>query len=184
MPPKPTKLQKRRTWVGLDPGTGGGIATITEAGPVTTIRAWPMPDNPLTIAETFFLIADDTVEHVYLEKVWAFAGQQAKSCFTFGQNFGMLQVMVAHHHLPCTEIVPANWQKLIPNIPKRAKVLKKGKRVPEDKGRWKKKLRDTACKLMPQVLCNGASLWQANQKTQLAVADALLLAWVCWRNNR
>lgn len=110
------------TYIGIDPGSNGGIAWITDGNPCVE----RMPD---TIKDLFDLIKSisfscDGKAKAYLEQVSSglFGGPPddgkkprarmgSKSAFTFGQGFGHLEMALTATRIPFVRIRPQEWQK-------------------------------------------------------------------------
>ena len=160
-------LAKTKMYLGIDPGSAGGFAAVTENG---DCLLWPAAEFPTErdLWEWFqcrrpSLIAEVTA---VIEKVGGYmpgsAGNIGSAMFKFGQNFGMLRAFLCAAGIPYEEVTPAAWQKAL-GIPTRKKT--------ETKSQQKNKLKAAAQRLFPQ------------EKVTLATADALLLAEFCRRKK-
>ena len=100
------------TIIGLDPGTNGGIAWITDGKPC----AEKMPDTLQDLWELIVSISlnagtGGTGIHAYLEQVYSSPQQGVKSAFTFGNGFGHLEMAITAAGIPFTRVRPQIWQK-------------------------------------------------------------------------
>ena len=100
------------TIIGLDPGTNGGIAWITDGKPC----AEKMPDTLQDLWELIVSISlnagsGGTGVHAYLEQVYSSPQQGVKSAFTFGNGFGHLEMALTAAGIPFTRVRPQIWQK-------------------------------------------------------------------------
>ncbi len=100
------------TIIGLDPGTNGGIAWITDGKPC----AEKMPDTLQDLWELIVSISlnaggGGTEIHAYLEQVYSSPQQGVKSAFTFGNGFGHLEMALTAAGIPFTRVRPQIWQK-------------------------------------------------------------------------
>ena len=100
------------TIIGLDPGTNGGIAWITDGKPC----AEKMPDTLQDLWELIVSISlnagsGGTGIHAYLEQVYSSPQQGVKSAFTFGNGFGHLEMALTAAGIPFTRVRPQIWQK-------------------------------------------------------------------------
>jgi len=100
------------TVIGIDPGTNGGIAWITEGKPCVE----KMPDTLQDLWELLENIAinaqlDNLKIHAYLEQVSSSPQMGVKSAFTFGNGFGHLEMTLTAAGIPFTRIRPQVWQK-------------------------------------------------------------------------
>ena len=117
-----------RKCIGIDPGKGGGIAVITDE----TVQ---MHNCPRTVDEMALLIGmclNNVAAYrvgVFLERVWAFPTDGRAGSFTFGENYGQWQGILASHELKPKLITPKEWQshfEIQKGLPKniRKKILK------------------------------------------------------------
>jgi crossover junction endodeoxyribonuclease RuvC len=109
------------TFVGIDPGLGGGIAFyVPELG---AISVHPMPTHSLVrnakakreldVAALFDLLRerDRDIRHVALERVGAMPGQGVSSMFSFGRTVGQIEGVLTALYLPVTTVAPQTWRK-------------------------------------------------------------------------
>jgi len=99
---------KLKAYIGIDPGKGGALALITgdhhevedypgdPAGVVDVLRSWAVRFD---------------IRLAALEKVGARPGQGVVSMFSFGQNVGAYQGVLAALGIPFTTPTPRQWQK-------------------------------------------------------------------------
>jgi len=97
-----------KAYIGIDPGKGGALALITPdhyqvedfpgdpAGVVDILRSWAVQHD---------------IQLAALEKVGARPGQGVVSMFTFGQNLGAYQGILAALAIPFIMPTPQTWQK-------------------------------------------------------------------------
>ena len=99
---------KPKAWVGIDPGKTGAAALIYEAGEV--VEDWPGSaiDAAEILTEWRLTWA---IQLVALERVHAMPKQGVSSTFSFGQNFGQWDGIIATLALPCLQPTPQEWQK-------------------------------------------------------------------------
>lgn len=151
-----------KAWIGVDPGSHGCIALISETGEVEILRL-----EKHTEKEIFEWLSDVTFRYSIMmcvkEKVWAMPARNpdgsartmgAQTMFTFGEGNGMIRAFLVATSIPFTENVPQTWQKIYG--------LKKDKG--ESQPDFKKRLREKAEQLFPKV------------KMTNDVSDALLIA--------
>jgi hypothetical protein len=137
------------TIIGIDPGTNGGIAWITDGKPCVE----KMPDTLQDLWELLENIAinaqlDNLKIHAYLEQVHSSPQMGVKSAFTFGNGFGHLEMALTAAGIPFTRVRPQVWQKEL------------GCMTKGDKNVTRKRAQE----LFPTIKCTHA------------VSDALLLA--------
>ena len=95
--------------IGIDPGKGGGIAVITDE----TIQIHNCPRTVKDMALLIGICLSDVAAYrtrVFLEKVWAFPTDGRVGSFTFGENYGQWQGILASHELEPTLVTPKEWQ--------------------------------------------------------------------------
>lgn len=97
------------TIIGIDPGTNGGIAWITDGKPCVE----KMPDTLKDLWELLrdIDIASEEYCHAYIEQVHSSPQMGVKSAFTFGNGFGHLEMALTAAGIPFTRIRPQVWQK-------------------------------------------------------------------------
>ena len=99
-------------YIGIDPGKGGGIAALDDAGDVLDFFKMP--------ADTFGLV--DAVGHILalrsvngpatamLEQVWTSPQMGVVSAGTFMRGYGRLEGVLAAARIPVLLVVPVKWQ--------------------------------------------------------------------------
>ena len=130
-----------KTTIGIDPGTNGGIAWITDGKPCVE----KMPDTLQDLWELIVSISMNsevggTKIHTYLEEVHvapSFAksanGKEnsirmgSKSAFTFGRGYGNLEMALTAAGIPFTRVRPQVWQKELGCLTKGNKNVSKRK---------------------------------------------------------
>lgn len=170
MPSSRTSTKNQRTqpskhtpaYGGIDPGAFGGFALIRGKEVIYE----PMPETPLEIKAALlrlFLNAD----YILLEKVHSSPQMGVTSAFSFGKNYGAVELGLAFLEVPHNLITPQMWQgglgipKATPNAPQ---------------AEHKEKLRATAQRIFPKL-----PIW-TQPKTlglQRSICDALLIAHYC-----
>jgi crossover junction endodeoxyribonuclease RuvC len=143
---------KERAWIGIDPGQSGAVAVIYLDGQI--VEDWP--GDAAGAAELLLTWRIEfNIELVALESVHAMPGQGVKSMFTFGQNLGQWQGVMAALYIPYVMPRPQEWQKGLVN--------------PSDGVDAKARSMAVARRLFPNV--------DMSRKKDHGRADALLLAW-------
>ena len=138
--------------IGIDPGKSGGIAVITDE----TVQIHNCPKTVDSMAHLIGMCLNDVAAYrtqVFLEKVWAFPTDGRAGSFTFGENYGQWQGILASHELEPVLITPKTWQSHFE--------IKKG---------LKKNIRKKILKQMAIEKCPNT------KKITLKTADALLIA--------
>ena len=138
--------------IGIDPGKSGGIAVITDK----TVQTHNCPRTVEEMATLISICLNDVAAYrtkVLLEKVWAFPTDGRAGSFTFGENYGQWQGILASHELEPVLVTPKMWQSHFD--------IKKGLK----KDVRKRILKQIAIKKCPST-----------KKITLKTADALLIA--------
>ena len=121
-------------YIGIDPGKGGGIAVIAKDG----IEVKKCPESVQDMSLMFALMVGNTpADHVLvmLEKVWARPHDGRSSIFTFAQNYGRWEGIIASHEIKPHYVTPQVWMKAIGCPPKLKKQERKNylKQLSKDK---------------------------------------------------
>jgi len=126
--------------IGIDPGKGGGIAIITDK----TVKVYKCPETVKSMASLMDGCLNDVSIYrtkVFLEKVWSFPTDGRAGSFSFGENYGQWQGILASNGLDPILVTPKTWQshfEIKKGLPKnvRKKILKQMARdkCPETKG--------------------------------------------------
>ena len=126
--------------IGIDPGKGGGIAIITDE----TVQTHNCPRTVDAMATLIGICLTDVAAYrtrVFLEKVWSFPTDGRAGSFTFGENYGQWQGILASHELEPVLVTPKTWQShfdIKKGLPKnvRKNILKQvaKEKCPETKG--------------------------------------------------
>ena len=105
-------------YLAIDPGKNGAAA-----GEKSYIKC------PCTIQEMREALELFSPDRVVLELVGAMPHDAPGAAFAFGQNYGHWQALIAASGIPCIEIRPQKWQKML------------GFRLPKDKAERKKAIK-------------------------------------------
>ena len=138
--------------IGIDPGKGGGIAIITDE----TVQIHNCPRTVEDMATLIGLCLNDVSAYrtkVFLEKVWSFPTDGRAGSFSFGENYGQWQGILASHEIEPTLVTPKMWQSHFE--------IQKG---------LKKDIRKKILKQIAKDRCPNI------KKVTLKTADALLIA--------
>lgn len=148
-----------KQYIGVDPGTKGGITVLNDNGEVIdSIRLKKPTDSDVNA----FLSKYSEGSYCVLEKVGAYPGQGVSSTFKFGESYGKAQGMLVAHSIPFELCTPQRWQKAL-SI--------KSKQKNETGTLWKNRLKGEAQRLFP------------NEKIVLENADSYLIAEYCRRKH-
>lgn len=143
---------KERAWIGIDPGKSGAIALIHRDGQI--VEDWP-GDAAGAVELLLTWRVEFNIELAALESVHAMPGQGVKSTFSFGQNLGQWQGILAALSIPHVMPRPQEWQK--------------GLVSPTDGADAKARSMAVARRLFPDA--------ELDRKKDHGRADSLLLAW-------
>jgi Holliday junction resolvasome RuvABC endonuclease subunit len=101
-------MNKQIAYIGIDPGKGGAIALLTP----DHYEVVDYPGDPAQVVDVLrsWLLRFDT-QLAALEKVSARPGQGVVSMFTFGQNLGAYQGILAAMGIPYVMPTPQQWQR-------------------------------------------------------------------------
>jgi hypothetical protein len=97
------------TIIGIDPGTNGGVAWITDGKPCVE----KMPDTLQDLWELVLAAIDETyaMTFAYIKQVHSSPQMGVKSAFTFGNGFGHLEMALTAAGIPFERVRPQVWQK-------------------------------------------------------------------------
>ena len=146
-------------YIGIDPGASGGIAFIESSWSGDLAFAIKQPETDRDIWNYLSSLRDAGGQKAecfaMLEKVHAMPKQGVSSTFTFGQNYGKLQMALIASGIPFEHVTPQKWQKALQCLTGGDKNVSKSK----------------AQELFPHL------------RITHATADALLLAEYCRRTR-
>lgn len=150
-----TSSTKERAYLGVDPGSQGGMTIISKQGkikgllPFGNSTAHQISDWLSTMGNTFDLRAA-------LERVHSMPKQGVASSFAFGKATGLVEGMLVAHKIPYIEVTPQKWQKFFSIQPRGEKTKTQHKRL----------LQAKAHKIYPAYV----------KEITLSVADSVLIA--------
>lgn len=91
-------------YIGVDPGSKGGLAAIREDGNVC--YALPYSDDNLKMLSEVYNHDSTWI----VEQVHAMPGQGVTSMFNFGRSFGYILGVLEAHEIPYQLVSPQKWQ--------------------------------------------------------------------------
>lgn len=94
--------------IGIDPGKSGGVAILAS----DAFECMPMPDMAY-LSDWLIDCIEQYPVRVILEKVSAMPGQGVTSMFTFGEQYGMIQGVLASVRAPFEMVRPQEWMRAI-----------------------------------------------------------------------
>jgi len=144
---------KNMLYVGIDPGSNGSLVILGRE------LLWYKTEEPLELVDTVLPIIRDSHSYCLIENVHSMPGQGVTSMFSFGRNFGKLEMFLQATGSAWDCVQPAIWQSHF-NLLKR-----EGETKTEKKNRHKKR----AQVLFPEI------------KVTHRNADGLLIAEYCRR---
>lgn len=150
-------------FVGIDPGSSGGIAALDANGRVMVAQAMPDTDADVLalMRETLKFMA---TPFACIERVSASPQMGVVSAFKFGRGLGGLMMALQALGIPHDAVLPTKWQTLL------------GCRT----GGGRMGERDhTAAKNLTKA--RAQQLWPEYPRITHAIADALLIAEFCRR---
>jgi len=108
---KPTN--ENRVFIGIDPGKSGGFGVIKIEDGIESSYAYKFPkdinDLPTMLLANIPIDLSMENVHVMIEHVHAFPGQGSVSTFSFGQNLGQWEGVLASNELHPTYVSPRKW---------------------------------------------------------------------------
>lgn len=133
-------LEDEMIIIGCDPGWSGAFS-IWNNGTMTTIK---MGENVNEVRDQLISIRDMSGDdkRCFLEQVHSMPFQSSQSGFTFGENYGMIQMALMFCNIQIIDVTPQKWMK----------ALSVGKRKEHATGTlWKKHLMACGRRLYPRV---------------------------------
>lgn len=98
-----------KNYIGIDPGSHGYIAIVTEEG--ECINSLAIEDNTEQEVARFVFKWSRAETVALMEDVHSMPGQGVSSTFAFGRNVGFLQGILVALQIPYTLVTPRKWQK-------------------------------------------------------------------------
>lgn len=123
---------KERAYLGVDPGTQGGMTVIgvdgrpkgfLEFGNVT--QHW--------ISEWLNKLSSRFELRAAIEQVHAMPKQGVTAMFTFGKQLGFVQGLIVGARIPYIEVTPQKWQKFFSVPPRKEKTKTEHKKILQSK---------------------------------------------------
>lgn len=152
-------MSQCNTFVGIDPGNGGGIAIIMADEKGNEVMARKFPTDVRDVGMFLKTATANTNYRVAIEKVHSMPNQGVKSTFTFGMNYGIWIGALRTLDIDFIKVQAKQWQDFY-NITKNNKYYDR-----------KKELKSIAIELFP------------NQRVTMYTADALLIANYCMHTH-
>lgn len=115
LPAAQTKGNSMTTYLGIDPGIGGGVGLVHDGG---LAACWKTPVikvggkshyDVLSMVELLTLHRSEDLRAV-IEDVHAMPRQGVSSSFNFGVGFGLWQGMLAALLIPWEKVTPQRWK--------------------------------------------------------------------------
>ena len=174
-------------YIGIDPGTSGGLAWISVNEKGNVYRSDPMPETRLGILRWLVNVNGPKIPRfITMELVGGFMASSkdeskenmasAHTMFTFGKSVGWIEMALEALNMTGDDkfeiVPPRTWQKGL-GIESRQS-HRDGRRIiwDESKTEFKNRLKDTANRLFPR-----------GRRLTAKTADALLIAEYCRRKH-
>ena len=149
-------MNQTNSFVGIDPGNGGGIAVLTDEGSDDIdIITRKFPEDVRDVGLFLRTATSNTNYRVAIEKVHSMPKQGVKSTFTFGMNYGIWIGALRTLDIDFIKVQAKQWQGHY-EIPSNIAYYDR-----------KKELKEIAIELFP------------NQRVTMYICDALLIANYC-----
>ena len=152
-------MMTTNSFVGIDPGNGGGIAVLIDDADETEVITRKFPEDVRDVGIFLRTATSNTSYRVAIEKVHSMPKQGVKSTFTFGMNYGIWIGSLRTLDIDFIKVQAKQWQEhyeIPSNIPYYDR---------------KKELKQIAIKLFP------------NQRITMYTCDALLIANYCRKTH-
>ena len=153
------RMNKANSFVGIDPGNGGGIAVLSEGRDCLDVITRKFPEDVRDVGVFLRAATSNTNYRVAIEKVHSMPKQGVKSTFTYGMNYGIWIGALRTLDIDFIKVQAKQWQEHY-EIPSKIPYYDR-----------KKELKKVAIKLFP------------NQRVTMYTADALLIANYCRKTH-
>lgn len=161
-------------YLGIDPGKSGGLALIHSSLRNSKILQYSfMPESDYDLYKVLRDWKNTySISSAVLERVSSMPGEGHVGAFSFGENYGKLQMALAANKIRYEKVTPRTWQKGL-SVKVKAKT--------ESKPAFKERLRQLSQQLFPNL-----PLWDEPRTLgkQRAVCDAILIAEYCKRKEK
>ena len=105
-------MKKPDAWLGIDPGKKDGVACLLTEDKGVYFCRWPSSDILAKVVDQIREWNNDyNIRLAGLEFVRSRPGQNSKSTFSFGRNFGRWEAILTTLGIGFTDPVPQVWQK-------------------------------------------------------------------------
>ena len=101
-----------KVYLGIDPGKSGALAIVDSDGGL--VEATDYPGDvcaAASIVRDWRTVHGASIERAAIELVHSMPGQGVKSMFSFGENYGAWQGILAALFIPFILVKPQQWQK-------------------------------------------------------------------------
>lgn len=133
----------------IDPGKNGGVAELLADG--RGVNVYPMPDTVHDLVGLISqMVGPFALGECVIERVHSMPHDSGKAAFAFGENFGMIQGVLAALGISYRFVTPQQWQRKLGALP-------------ADKALRKRAIKEVMQQRYPQV------------KVTLKTADALAM---------
>lgn len=126
----------QKTYIGIDIGKDGAIATITEDGKIETVHM-PKIRTELDYYELSKIINGHNAArgnvHIVYEKLGVIFGSSKQTAFSMGQQSGAVEMACICQAIPYTKVNAKDWQKqMFQGVDEITKPSKTGKKAIRD----------------------------------------------------
>ena len=146
--------------IGIDPGKGGGLASISDSG---SIKAYNCPDSVYKMSRILYscknyaFIENEKIS-VAIELVHAFPTDRPSTAFKFGNNYGSWLGIIETLRIPHTKVSPQKWMRDFQPLSKEKKIRKN-------------ELKEIAKDVYPKATLKAAdailiAIWSQNARTR------------------
>lgn len=165
-------------FIGIDPGSKGGLAVLNEKKEVLDYTR--MPESSDKIAEFLKPYIDNAI--IGIEAVHSFTGQGVKSMFTFGRNtgevIGIIEGLAVYTpYKSFTEISPQKWKN---------KVIGKVEKIKDEpKEERKQRLKELSIRRCKELFPDVNLIPTARSKVESdGIAESLLIAYYMFLTHK
>ena len=97
--------------IGIDPGKNGAIAAIDDLRVMVLPRLGKWSNHDILVWLTDIVASASTPPRCVMEKVHSSPQMGVVSAFSFGQEFGRIQAILAAQAIPTRLVSPQAWQR-------------------------------------------------------------------------
>lgn len=107
------KVEKIRSFLGIDPGLKGALALISDSGKILDIKKMPLrKDGKIDHDSIYKFVSPLANVHVFLERAVSF-GMGSTSAFNYGRGFAALEISLELAGHGINYVMPQVWTRLL-----------------------------------------------------------------------